>query len=338
MDQETSLVMARIVVFVFLMLGWARFPAVGQLGTYSAGGPDRDIVWQVGIASPQNLFPIGYGINSTGNYTLIFSNQRDSICIEHLVDTLNKRTTPTGRSFVLNQSFNRFQATSAGNRSMVFSLASGNLFNMNSAFADTLKSVIDIIKQSITGDTILYNHVCDSLFIYTQFQLQLNERMIIVGGTAYNGLDPNRNDGKDMDYWVACMDTSGNVIYSHTFGGNKMDLVLDMRIMTDGNILLSGLSSSSANGHKVEAVSAFGTDLWFIKVNPLTGQIVWQNSIHDKLYDEILWIDDTPDNSILLLKGMWGPAIYDRAITQTTQVNLWLFKLRTTPRTRTNIR
>ncbi len=79
------------------------------------------------------------------------------------------------------------------------------------------------------------------------------------------------------DYWILKTDSTGDIQWQNTIGGNGYDYLIAGEQTADGGYILGGYSSSDISGDKTEN-SIGWDDYWIIKLDG-TGNIVWQNTI-----------------------------------------------------------
>jgi gliding motility-associated-like protein len=96
---------------------------------------------------------------------------------------------------------------------------------------------------------------------------------LIAGMTL--GASPGYTYGSG-DYFVMKIDASGNQLWKKNYGGSSDDELEDILPLPNGNYLLSGFSSSPADGNKT-APSLGGNDNWLICIRP-DGTMVWDKT------------------------------------------------------------
>lgn len=114
---------------------------------------------------------------------------------------------------------------------------------------------------------------------YRPYILVLENTNLILAGSSSSGIGGEKTELNigGSDFWVLCMDTSGNVLWDKTLGGSLDEELTDLVLDYDGNILLSGFSQSDASGTKTEN-SRGGYDQWIVKLDTL-GNILWDKTI-----------------------------------------------------------
>ena len=80
----------------------------------------------------------------------------------------------------------------------------------------------------------------------------------------------------DCDFWVARTDESGNVIWENTFGGDGNDYLLSVKESSDGNLILSGGTSSSE-------YTPDGSYQAFLLKMDQSGEVIWLKTFEGEL-------------------------------------------------------
>lgn len=114
----------------------------------------------------------------------------------------------------------------------------------------------------------------------SQIILQAPDGGYFVGGYSSSVSAPgevNPSNNGLTDFWLMKLDASGNKVWSKLYGGIGNELMNDMVLTSDGGVVMSGYTSSSASGD-VSGTSKGGNDYWILKVDA-SGNVVW-----DKLY------------------------------------------------------
>ena len=114
------------------------------------------------------------------------------------------------------------------------------------------------------------------------------------GGEGNSFRNANRHAGGD--YWALKLDISGNLEWSHYFGGNFTDTPYGV-IQTDDNGYIVVGSSDSED---TDISSNIGTyDFWVIKISE-SGDLVWEKSFGGSQIDEARAIVKTNDGNYII--------------------------------------
>ncbi len=124
------------------------------------------------------------------------------------------------------------------------------------------------------------------------------------GGYILGGYSSSTNTGDKTevgngfdDYWIIKLDSSGDIEWQNTIGGNDIDRLYRAQETIDGGYILGGYSGSAISGDKIEG-SHGSHDYWLLKLDSI-GNIQWQNTIGGNLSD-LLYIEQTVDGSYIL--------------------------------------
>src|SRR5690606_26606723 len=130
--------------------------------------------------------------------------------------------------------------------------------------------------------------------------IQTADNGYIVAGTSESPISGEKTEpsrGGD-DYWIIKLDSTGNIQWQKTIGGNSDDDLTDMKITSDGGYIVSGTSTSNISGEKSE--NNYGLkDYWVLKLNS-TGEIEWQKTLGGSVDDTSKSIIQTSDNGYLV--------------------------------------
>ena len=103
-----------------------------------------------------------------------------------------------------------------------------------------------------------------------------------------------------MDFCLIKTDSSGNVIWINTYGGERDEHCYDMDLTKDGGYILTGHTTS---------LPSVGWDAYLVKVDR-NGEKVWDRSFGEpldgdprKIYDECYGVRSTPDGGYIISCG-----------------------------------
>ena len=118
---------------------------------------------------------------------------------------------------------------------------------------------------------------------------------LVLGGTVSNDGDVSANNG-NRDFWLVRLDSEGNLIWQHCYGGSQLDSPNDMTATPDGGFIIAG-SSLSSDGDVT--ANAGNTDYWILKLNADL-EIEWQRSYGGSAADDAFAIALTSDGGYVL--------------------------------------
>ncbi|MEX0811408.1 MAG: T9SS type A sorting domain-containing protein [Chitinophagales bacterium] len=101
----------------------------------------------------------------------------------------------------------------------------------------------------------------------------------ILGGTSNSDISGDKTDTSKggLDYWILKTDSTGNIQWQKTYGGNADERLYSISQTIDGGYIVNGWSESGISGDKTES-SKGGIDLWILKLD-ISGNIQWQKTI-----------------------------------------------------------
>ncbi|MFI5218308.1 MAG: T9SS type A sorting domain-containing protein [Bacteroidia bacterium] len=129
---------------------------------------------------------------------------------------------------------------------------------------------------------------------------QTSDGGYIFGGYSNSNIsgDKAENSNGFVDYWVVKINSSGNIQWQNTIGGNGNDWLYSIKEAADGGYILGGSSNSGISGDKTENSNG-GADYWIVKIDS-SGNIQWQNTIGGNENDMLYFIQQTNDGQNIL--------------------------------------
>jgi len=110
---------------------------------------------------------------------------------------------------------------------------------------------------------------------------------IYLASSSFSGISglKTENSKGGLDYWITKLDSSGNLIWDKTIGGNNNDCIGDIAVVNGNKLLISGSSSSGISGDKNE-VCRINNDYWIYCID--TNSIYkWQKTIGGSGLDQV---------------------------------------------------
>ncbi len=125
----------------------------------------------------------------------------------------------------------------------------------------------------------------------------------ILGSSFSNDEDVTTNNGQ-QDYWMAKLDTTGNIVWEKSFGYSGSDTGISLLQSNDGGYLLTGIldvTSSGGEGNtKNNQTLHAGGDYWAIKLNA-TGDLQWSKYFGGFFSDTPFGAIQTEDNGFIIV-------------------------------------
>jgi hypothetical protein len=122
----------------------------------------------------------------------------------------------------------------------------------------------------------------------------------IVGGVSLSGPDGNKTAPAlgEGDIWVVCLDAQGNRVWDRSYGGTKVDVLVDLVATAEGDAFLGGYSRSGRSGTKTSP--NFGRqDYWVVRIDA-DGDAVWDRSFGGSEVDLGFAVKPTADGGVLV--------------------------------------
>jgi hypothetical protein len=143
------------------------------------------------------------------------------------------------------------------------SSASGNITGINNGLNDYLVVKLDAVGN-ITWNNLLGGNADESAVAVEQ---TADGGYIIVGtsaSSASGNVSPSSYGLEDI--WIVKLNASGSLVWNKLYGGDQTDIATSVNQTTDGGFIISGYTSSSANG-AVIGTNHGGNDFWVIKID-----------------------------------------------------------------------
>ena len=128
--------------------------------------------------------------------------------------------------------------------------------------------------------------------------IQTPDGFIVGAMSTSNDGDVSGNNGS-VDYWVFKIDTLGDIIWSHLYGGTNIDNARFLKATPDGGSIFIG-ESRSTNGDVLGHHGDDGSiDIWVLKLDVL-GNIEWQRSLGGTSGEEGYTVDILTDLNYII--------------------------------------
>ena len=132
----------------------------------------------------------------------------------------------------------------------------------------------------------------------------------IIGSSLSNDGDVSNNEGMS-DYWIAKLDTNGNISWQKSFGFQGNDDGMSVIQTNDQGYLISGIldvsasggqGNSSRNGDRNSSNRHAGGEYWAIRLNT-SGDFLWSKFFGGSFTDTPEGIVQTDDNGFIIIGG-----------------------------------
>lgn len=209
----------------------------------------------------------------------------------------------------------------------------GNYFlvgftNSNDIDVDTSYNAgfdIWLVKINPAGD-ILWSKNYGGSAVQKPYGAQLVDgNSVLIWGYDDYGSSPTANiDIQNpigmSDGWVFKIDSVGDIIWERSIGGTRNDYIYDMDIMSDGNYILSG-ATSSMDGDVTTWYGVF--DVWLVKMDP-QGNILWQKSYGGSGYEHGYQVEFTDNDQIVI--GAYTNSTDGHVVNNDGAAEAWIVK------------
>ena len=147
---------------------------------------------------------------------------------------------------------------------------------------------------------------------------------VMVGTGRYNTAgDITGHHGGLYDFWVAKINSAGDLIWQRALGGSSLDYGRSITLTSDGGCIAGGETLSN-DGDVSNLHSENYRDAWVVKLNEL-GELVWQRTLGGTNDDVCFSIQQTADEGFVTAGYNWsndGDATFSHGYNE-----FWIVKL-----------
>jgi hypothetical protein len=185
------------------------------------------------------------------------------------------------------------------------------------------------VKIDASGNIQWQNTIGGSNSDYLYSIQQTTDGGYILGGYSYSGISGDKTELCQgvYDCWVVKLDTSGNLQWENTIGGNYEDDLFSVQQTSDGGYILGSSSGSGISGDKTEASQGF-YDYWVVKLDT-SGTIQWQNTIGGSDFEYLRSIQQSADGGYILGGFSNSGITGDKTEVSQGGADYWVIKLGT---------
>jgi hypothetical protein len=184
-----------------------------------------------------------------------------------------------------------------------------------------------VVKTDAIGNIQWQNTIGGSSGDYLYSVELTAEGGYILGGISVSNIsgDKTENSLGNYDFWIVKTDSTGNIHWDNTLGGNGDDQLYSMYQTIDNGFILGGYSISNISSDKTEN-SLGEEDYWVVKTDA-SGNIEWQNTIGGNDLDKLQSIGLTLDGGYILCGSSSSNISSDKAENCLGFYDYWIVKL-----------
>jgi hypothetical protein len=187
-----------------------------------------------------------------------------------------------------------------------------------------------VLKLDSFGHIIWQNTIGGTATDRLESAIQTFDKGYLLGGYSNSGISGDKTEPVigEEDYWVVKLDSSGNIMWQNTIGGDDEDELFSVIQTSDGGYLLGGYSYSDVSGDKTENNLGwyYTPDYWIVKLDSV-GNIMWQNTIGGDDNDELYSVIQTSDGGYLLGGTSDSDFSNDKSESSKGSYDYWIVKL-----------
>ena len=118
---------------------------------------------------------------------------------------------------------------------------------------------------------------------------------VMAGFTESDDYDISNTNGS-YDFWVVKVDSFGNLVWEHSFGGEGIEVSYDIAKTSDNGFVVVG-NTFSANGDIL--VNHGESDMWMIKLDE-EGNLIWEQTYGGSQFDLAQAVVESKDGGFLI--------------------------------------
>ena len=141
-------------------------------------------------------------------------------------------------------------------------------------------------------------------------------------GIFYDKTEINKGQ---RDFWIIKLNSSGQIVWDRTIGGNKSDTPSSIVASNDGGLVILGISNSDITFDKSEA--NFGlNDYWVVKLNS-SGIKVWDKTFGGNGLETAKSLVSVSDGSFILVGSSESSISGEKSEASIGSEDFWLLKI-----------
>lgn len=159
--------------------------------------------------------------------------------------------------------------------------------------------------------------------------LETPDGSFIVGVRSESGATGNKTEpGQgERDIWFLKLSAAGAVEWQRVYGGSGAELLGEIALAADGNVVIGASSASDAHAGKSEDKIGGFTDFWALKISPVDGSVIWENTIGTTGTEICEALLAFPNGNVLIGGGCGGGANGDKTEASNGSNDYWIVML-----------
>ncbi len=195
---------------------------------------------------------------------------------------------------------------------------------------DYLTSDIWLVKINSAGDVLWDNTIGGGYEDAMLDALPTADGGFIIAGYSSSsiGFDKAENTNGFKDYWVFKVDSTGEMQWQNTIGGNNYDYLNVVIPATGGGYLLGGTSNSEISGDKTDSFKGGITDYWVVAIDSV-GNKLWDKTYGGDENDDLHQLIPSADGGYLLIGSSGSGVSGDKTSALMGYDDIWIIKIDT---------
>ena len=157
--------------------------------------------------------------------------------------------------------------------------------------------------------------------------VQTSDGGFLIASHSFSSISGNKTTPNlgETDLWIINLDSSGNIEWQKSYGGNGHDSSPRIVKKSNGNFVIGASSASGVSSTKSEPSRGLG-DYWIFEIDSF-GEILWQKTFGGNNGDHLVNIRATGDGGYIVGGDSSSGVSGDRTIPTNGSTEFWILKL-----------